>query len=410
MEQAVSEPITERVHMNKKQKQLIFFGIIGIALYLVATGISYGVFSAFGKKEVKTLTPTTLTVPSKKPLRHFVTDPSVPKDQMCPINGEMYTKQEKEIWDKRRPIAVMIENHAEARPQSGLSYADVVYESIAEGGISRFMAVFYCGISTGNVLLSPVRSARTYFLPWVLEYDATYNHVGGAGVCDDPTVDTRAKALCQIDQYKIKDMDQFGISFPTCYRNPDRLGHPVATEHTMVCVTDKLLKIASERGWTNVDASGIAWDKNFSSWKFKDDAKEAERGASFSASFTAWKGYSDYSVKWVYDAATNSYKRFNGGQPHTDLETKEQLAAKNIIIQFAVETGPVDEHAHLLYANIGSGTGLLFQDGKNIKINWKKENRSARTKFYDSAGKEISFNRGAIWIEMLPTGTPISYE
>ena len=274
----MSEPITERVHMNKKQKQLIFFGIIGIALYLVATGISYGVFSAFGKKEVKTLTPTTLTVPSKKPLRHFVTDPSVPKDQMCPINGEMYTKQEKEIWDKRRPIAVMIENHAEARPQSGLSYADVVYESIAEGGISRFMAVFYCGISTGNVLLSPVRSARTYFLPWVLEYDALYNHVGGAGNCSDDTVDERAKALCQIDQWRIKDLDQFGISFPTCYRNYDRLDHPVATEHTMVCQTDKLLKLAETRGWTNVDSKGVPWDKKFEQWKIKDDAKEVKQG------------------------------------------------------------------------------------------------------------------------------------
>ena len=98
----------------------------------------------------------------------------------------------------------MIENHAEARPQSGLSYADVVYEAVAEGGITRFMGVFYCGIAVRNVNLAPVRSARTYFLPWVLEYDALYNHVGGAGLCNDDTVDDRAKALCQIDQYKIK--------------------------------------------------------------------------------------------------------------------------------------------------------------------------------------------------------------
>ena len=130
---------------------------------------------------------------------------------------------------------------------------------------------------------APVRSARTYFLPWVLEYDAAYNHVGGAGVCDDSTVDTRAKALCQIQQYGIKDMDQFGISFPTCYRNPDRLDHPVATEHTMVCVSDKLLQIAASRGWTNVDAQGVSWDKNFVSWKFKDDTASAARGAAFSA-------------------------------------------------------------------------------------------------------------------------------
>jgi hypothetical protein len=178
----------------------------------------------------------------------------------------------------------------------------------------------------------------------------------------------------------------------------------------MVCVTDKLLKIAADRGWTNVDASGVSWDKNFTSWKFKDDAPAAERGASFSASFTAWKGYSDYSVKWTYDKASNSYKRFNGGAPHMDLETKQQLTAKNVIVLFAEETGPVDEHGHLLYANIGSGKGFLYQDGKSVAVTWQKANRNARTKFTDMSGKEVSFNRGQIWIDMLPTGTVIAYQ
>ena len=390
--------------MNKQH--YIITGLIGLALYLIATGLSFATFTAIAKKSSVASMPATGASGTQQ---HFVIDPSIPRTQPCPLNGKLYTKQEEAIWQKRRPLAVMIENHQESRPQSGLSSADVVYEAVAEGGITRFMSVFYCGIAAQSVNLAPVRSARTYFLPWVLEYDALYNHVGGAGVCDDPTVDTRAKALCQIDQYKIKDMDQFGISFPTCYRNPDRLDHPVATEHTMVCVTDKLLKIASDRGWTNVDTNGVSWDKNFVSWKFKDDAAAAERSASFSATFTAWKGYSDYSVKWVYDKSSNTYKRFNGGQPHTDLETKEQLTAKNVIILFADETGPVDEHGHLLYDNIGSGTGLLYQDGKNIKVTWQKANRNARTKFFDSSGKEVSFNRGQIWIEMLPTGTSISY-
>ncbi len=389
------------------KQQYIITGLIGLAMYLIATGLSFAGFTMLAKKSAAATTPSTTTGGGTQ--QHFVIDPSIPRTQPCPLNGKLYTKQEEAIWQKRRPLAVMIENSTDARPQSGVSYADVVYEAVAEGGITRFMGVFYCGIAAQSVNLAPVRSARTYFLPWVLEYDAAYNHVGGAGVCDDPTVDERAKALCQIQTYKIKDMDQFGISFPTCYRNPDRLDHPVATEHTMVCVTDKLLAIASERGWTNVDNNGVPWNQNFTSWKFKDDAPAADRGASFSATFTAWKGYTDYTVKWVYDKSTNDYKRMNGGQPHLDLETKKQLAAKNVIVLFADETGPVDEHGHLLYDNVGTGPGLLFQDGKNIKITWKKLNRNARTLFYDGSGKEISFNRGQIWIEMLPTGTPITY-
>lgn len=380
--------------------------VVGLALYLIATGLSFGAFSVLASRS-QTPADVKGTV-QKGPQDHFVVDPSLPKSELCPTNGMYFTKPERETWEKRRPLAVMIENHAESRPQSGLSSADIVYETVAEGGITRFMGVFYCGAAAAPVTLSPVRSARIYFLPWVLEYDALYNHVGGAGRCEDPTVDDRAKALCQIENWKVKDMDQFGISFPTCYRNYDRLDHPVATEHTMVCFTDKLFKLASERGWTNVDTKGVAWDKSFEQWKFKDDAKESERGASFSASFVSWKGYEkEYGVRWDWDGPSNTYKRFNGGVAHTDLETKQQLAAKVVVIMFAKETGPVDEHAHLLYENVGSGAGFVWQDGKETPVTWKKPTRTARMKFFDAKGAEVSLNRGQIWIEMLPIGTPI---
>lgn len=395
--------------MNKQQ--FFITSIVGLAMYLIATGLSFGVFSILGGPRAE---PDTAKQNIQGPQDHFVVDPSLPKTETCPLNGALFTKPERELWEKRRPLAVMIENHAEARPQSGLSSADVIYEAVAEGGISRFMGVFYC--STGQpVTIAPVRSARTYFLPWVLEYDALYNHVGGAGRCNDTTVDERAKALCQIETWKIKDLDQMGLPFKTsdkkdvvCMRNYDRLDHPVATEHTMVCNSSGLYKVAAERGWTNVDAKGVAWDKGFESWKFKDDAEVSARGASFSASFVAWKGYErEYGVRWEWDGATNTYKRFDGGIAYTDLENKQQLTAKVVIVQFAREIGPVDGHAHLLYENVGSGTGFLWQDGRETPITWKKATRNVRTKFYDASGRELSLNRGQIWIELLPIGTPI---
>lgn len=391
--------------MNKQK--LFIHGLIGFALYLISTGLAFASFTFYSQTTGNKKGVVTPIVRDTQ--GNVVVDESVPKTEECPLNGKFYTKSEKEIWEKRRPLAVMIENHEESRPQSGLSSADIVYETVAEGGITRFMGVFYCGIAN-PVQLAPIRSARTYFLPWVLEYDALYNHVGGAGRCNDDTVDERAKALCQIGEYKIKDMDQFGISFPTCFRNYDRLDRPVATEHTMVCLTDKLFKVADERGWTDVDAKGTRWDKNFVQWKYKDDADAAQRGASFSASFVSWKGYeAQYGVRWVYDPSVNTYKRFNGGSAHIDLETKKQLEAKVVLIQFAKETGPVDDHAHLLYANIGSGDGLLFQDGKKVEVIWKKKDKNARTVFFDTKGKEVDFNRGQMWVEMLPVGTSVTY-
>jgi len=391
--------------MNKQK--FIVTMLIGLALYLISTGLSFAGFSYLGKASIDSSTTTTKNGSQE----HFVIDPSIPRTEACPINGKMYTKQEKDTWVNRRPLAVMIENHADSRPQSGLSSADVIYEAVVEGGITRFMGIFYCGAAAQSINLAPVRSAREHYLGWVMEYDALYNHVGGAGLCNDPTVDDRAKALCHIQQLKIKDMDQFGISFPTCYRNYDRLDHTVATEHTMVCVSDKLIALAKARGWTNVDSNGVSWDKAFQSWKFKDDAKEKERGAATSISFAAWKGYeAEYGVRWDYDKQANIYKRLNGGVAHIDLETKKQLSAKVVAILFAKETGPVDEHAHLLYANIGSGEAIVFQDGISIKAVWKKETKASRTKFFNaSTNKEIEFTRGQIWIEMLPTGTTVTY-
>lgn len=387
-------------------KNKVYLAVSGLLIFLVFAGFSFAFFSWKGTSG-KGVTVVNLEE-NVNPGEGFKIDPSLPKTEACPMNGKLYTKPEKALWEKRRPIGVMIENHTEARPQSGLSKADIIYEAVAEGGITRFLGIFYCGIAE-NTNFAPVRSARTYFVDWVSEYDALYNHVGGAGQCHDTTVDNRAKALCQIDQYGIKDMDQFGISFPDCYRNPDRLDHPVATEHQMVCSSDALYKIAADRGWTDVDEDGTAWDENFTPWKTKDEAKLADRGTPQNLEIYFWKGYKEYDVSWQYDRENNLYLRSNGGVPHNDFETGQQMATKNIVVQFAKETGPVDEHKHLLYQTIGKGEAIIFQDGKVEKGTWSKKSRTSRTLFFDSQNKEVRFNPGQIFIEVVPLGNDISY-
>nr|NIT03502.1 DUF3048 domain-containing protein [Candidatus Saccharibacteria bacterium] len=100
-------------------------------------------------------------------------------DQPHPISGVFYSEQQEKIWSKRRPLAVMIDNHALARPyQFGLQQADLIWEAVAEGGITRFLAIFH-----GNNVakLGAVRSSRVYYIDWALEFPAYYSHVGGAG-------------------------------------------------------------------------------------------------------------------------------------------------------------------------------------------------------------------------------------
>lgn len=379
-----------------RNKKTVFISFL--ILYLISTGVSYAVFSLGKKGEVV----TTMETPTMGIGDSFQINESAPKTEMCPLNGTMRTEQEKEWWEKHRPLGIMIENHKEARPQSGLSKADIIYEAVAEGGITRALAIYYCQQAER---VGPVRSARTYYLDFISEYGdkPLYAHVGGANT-DGP-----ADALSQIDDYGwsgLNDLNQFSLGFPTFWRDYERLPG-VATEHTMYSTTDKLWKAAAKRGLTNVDGKGLAWDEQFEPWKFKEDTKLADRPSTFTAEFPFWEGYGDYTVRWVYDKETNSYKRFSGGVTHTDKNNNKQLSAKTIILASMTEkhaNDGYDNNLHLLYGTKGSGKATILLDGKKIDGTWQKKDRLSRMMFFDQNDNEIKLNRGQIWIEILPVG------
>lgn len=401
--------------MQSKSKK--FFAILTfLGIYLLSTGISFAVFD-YLKKPLELLEKK--TTPTKE--ENLLVDISGPKNQICPLNGQKYTQAEKDVWVTRRPLTVMIENHEEARPQSGLSSADVVYEVVAEGGITRFLAVYYCDAIARETIIGPVRSARTYFVDWASEYGETplYVHVGGAH-CDPASGSgceggAKADALGQIGDYGWEgenDLNQFSIGYPTFWRDYERIGHTVATEHTMYSTSERLWVVAKQRDWTNKDPEGVDWTKNFESWSFKDEGKEKDRNASNNIEFVFWEGYDAYKVKWEYDEKNNSYKRLNGGNPHLDLNNNQQLTVKNVAVLFMKESSADDGYQgnlHLLYNTTGEGKMLLFQDGQVIEGKWVKKSRIQRTKFYTQAGKELKFNPGKIWLEIVPTGANIAY-
>jgi hypothetical protein len=414
--------------MNKNFLKTI--GYLGV--FLLITGISYYIFDHFlPSSSNNSVSPgSTETNQTDNNSQTSTTAFSGPKTAVCPINGQLYTKAEEAIWSKRRPLLVMIENQEDARPQSGLQSADIVYEAIAEGGITRFMGVFYCGIVAGSEAnkydVGPVRSARTYFLDLASEYSdyPLYNHVGGANCSGGDSLggnetncstDKRAQALEQIQKYGWTDqgtwgdLNQFSLSYKACRREPDRTGTEKATEHTMYCSTDELYNVAASRGLTNqTTAKNTSWDKSYRPWTFTQ--KDQSSGSASTVAFDFWSGYKAYSVSWKYDPSTNLYSRNNGGQAQMDFNTKKTITTKNIVIQFAKESRSIDEHLHNLYEMIGSGTGVLIQNGTKTNITWSKANRTARTIFKDANGKEVNFVPGNIWVEILPLNTNISYE
>ncbi|MBI4036366.1 DUF3048 domain-containing protein [Candidatus Daviesbacteria bacterium] len=385
-------------NLTDLQKILVTLILI-LVLYGASATVSYSIFSRVNISGG----PISLVTSLPGPSNIVEEDPNEPKTESCPLDGSKHTQKAFQSWEKRRPLAVMIENHSEARPQSGLSSANIVYEAVAEGGITRFMAIFYCNLA--DVQVGPVRSARTYYLDWLGEYDALYAHVGGANTPGP------ADALSQIIKYGVKDLNQFSIGFPVFWRDYQRLGHPVATEHTMYSTTQKLWEIGAKRGWTNQDEDGLSWQKNFTPWKFKDSTSTAP-GQATSITVNFWESQSAYKVEWVFDVDNGSYKRKNGGVPQMDFNNNQQLMAKNIIIQFERESHANDgyeNNVHLLYGTTGSGRALIFQDGKVVEGKWIKNSRTARSKYVDDKGKEIEFSRGSIWIQTVPEGSKVAY-
>lgn len=388
--------------MTIDKQKLVPMLIGGLILYFISTGISYAAFRFL----VGPIAPGLISPLPVEEARSRV-DLTAPKTEACPLNNKMFTKGEKQIWEGRRPLTVMIENHAEARPQSGLSKADIIYEAVAEGGITRFLAVYYCDAAAEDFIIGPVRSARTYYLDFASEYGdyPLYAHVGGA---NKPGL---SNALGQIADYgwlaKGNDMNQFSLGFPTFWRDYERLGRPVATEHTMYTTADKLYEIAHQRGLNAKDDEGNKWDEDWRSWQFKDDA--SDKGNINNIKFNFWSGYQEYEVNWQYNQENNQYLRSSGGQAHKDLNNEEQLMAKVVVVQFMREKGPINELKHLLYTTTGTGKAIVFQDGQATQATWSKAKRQDRTIFEDSKGKEIKFNRGPIWIEIVPLGKEVSY-
>ncbi len=284
----------------------------------------------------------------------------------------------------RHPLAIIVENHVDARPQSGLDKASVVYEALAEGGITRFLAL-YSSFDAAKV--GPVRSIRTYFVDWADGYSAYLAHVGG-----------NIDALDQIQAENDPNLDQFAYSAP--YWREYAAG--LAKEHTMYTSTAKLWQQASKNGYSTAN--------NFTVYKFKDDPAGAEATAlPVSQKISVNYSNASYAVYFQYDKLTNSYKRFIAGKAQIDNISKNQISPKNLIVmtvnQKDIKTR-INEDG-LALTDVGSGTAKIFLDGKEIDGTWKKTAKTSREVFYDSTGTEITFNRGQFWICVIPPATSV---
>ncbi len=298
-------------------------------------------------------------------------EPSIPRTEESPINGRLFTKEEMEELKERRPVAVMINNNPDARPTSNLSQADLMFETLVEGGATRILAIYW---SREPNKVGTIRSARQYYLEWLSPFDPLFIYDGFAS-SDDPKTDAGGN----ISRYSIKSVNTVGA-----WRVNDRLA-----PHNEYSSPISAWEYAEKQGWGGFPT--------IEPWKFKKDEKNDNRGDRFEASVN-FADNNLYNISWEYDKNSNQYLRKIAGQNDIDLETGQQLSAKNVVIQEVKIEGPVDEYARLIIETIDSGNARILMDGKVINGTWEKKNRTSRTKYFDSSGEEIHFNRGLTWI------------
>lgn len=348
---------------NSKQKKLKTAAVITlvVAIFIVGGAIAA---KKFNRNDAK--------IPSKQATQSTTKTPEL---EICQLDGKSYSPDKA----NRHPLAVIVENHPDARPQSGLIDASIVYEAITEGGITRFMALYG---PTDAKEIGPIRSARLFFMDFLKEYDAFFAHAGG-----------NEDALANIANYAIKDLNHSSKYFQRDYK-----GRSVASEHTLYSSTDQLYEYARSKGFDTGSGS-------YQTLKFKADGPASAEGKSIEINFS---GSQTYAVKWTYNQSTNNYSRFMAGSEHKDRTTGAQITAKNIIIQEVART--LQPHGsygseNWVFDTIGSGNAKILRDGQIIEGTWKKTERTGRTKFYDANGAEIEFNPGNTWYEIAAKGT-----
>ncbi len=309
------------------------------------------------------------------------------------VNGKMpitiYVDKPKvkiiDVNSNSRPIAVSINNNHAAWPQAGLQDAYLSYELIAEGGITRILAFFK---DTNTEKIGSVRSARHYFLDYVLENDAIFVHYGHS-----------PQALSDIKSLGINNIN--GMYDASAFYRDKTLKR--ASEHTAFTTMEKIKKAIKSKGYrTETDKGTLlkysAVNKDYS----KDETSKVANNVSIT--------YSDYqTTSYVYDKENKVYKMYMSKEGHNDLVTKKQYTVKNIIT-YQVENSSIDKKGRQNLYNTGKGEGYFISNGIATKIKWSKVSRSAKTKYTLMDGTELVVNDGNTWIHIQPKNKTLSIE
>ena len=313
------------------------------------------------------------------------------QDVMQDISNEKENELQVEIQKEveifngdSRPIAVMIDNVGDARPQVGLNDAYMVYEIIVEGKLTRLMALFK-DVELDKI--GPIRSSRHYFLDYGLENDAIYVHYGWS-----------PKAKSDINSLDVDNINGINESSSSFWRVRDK-----SAPHNVVTSTEKILKIAERKGYRTTSEQESVLNYVTKEVELEDAIPATEITLPYSSS---------YKVTYKYDEQTQRYTRGYNKTTQKDWETGELVTTKNIIVTFArnyaLNDGSGKDRQDL--SNIGTLDGYYITNGKAIEIKCYKASRSAQTIYRDLEGNEIEVNDGNTFVQIVPMGADVKIE
>jgi hypothetical protein len=292
----------------------------------------------------------------------------------------------------RIPVAIKISNSPEARPQSGLGAADLVFEHYSEGGITRFTTVF---LTNEPAQVGSVRSGRLIDIEVPAMYQAIFGYSGSsAGV---------KELIRNSDLFpEYIAAPDFGVGQPTFYRVPQA---GKAFEHTLFTNPMVLRQLAEERG-INERAE---WET------YAAFDEQVPPGGQPVSAFRIMYLPGACTAEWAYDEATGLWDRSMVGRTHVDALTGEQITAANVVMLYANHVY-ADFWEEMIGARgnwklsiqiqlWGQGTALLFRDGEAIPGVWKREGRSDMLTFYHGDGTPLPLKPGNSWMQVVTLET-----
>ena len=304
-----------------------------------------------------------------------------------------------------------------ARPQAGLTEAGVVFEAIAEAGITRFAAIYQ---NPSSSVIGPIRSLRIYFLDWDTPFDCTIVHAGGA---DD--------ALAAVSSGGYKDLSE---DYAYMYRGTygSRLWNNLFTTSAY------LQKYSTDHGYTTSDIKGFARMTPAESARAKVDAGAVEKlnitqatsvntseiKPTVDAIAINMGGFADFNINYRYNPSTNTYDRsYASGAAHEVYKCgTEDLGEKNpedvceltqvspsVVVAMIVQEGISADGYHESIGTTGTGDAYIFQNGTAIKGSWSKASKAEQIKFFDESGKEIALAPGQTFVTAVPAYGSVEY-